>query len=174
MPKPEQEPARRPSPTAAVWHRRTSSAQVAIERRRFAEEVGDGQVGPAVAVEVAAGDAHAGLVAPVGVAGHAGQVADLLESEPAQVAEQEIGRHVVGDEQVDAVVVVEVGGDDAQPPAVAVDDPGLRGHVDEPAAVVAEQVVRQRGESERQAGGVTIGESRVDGRAWDAAASQAR
>ena len=38
-------------------------------------------------------------------------------------------------------VVVEVGGDDAEPSAVAVDDPGLGGDVDEPAAVVAEQVV---------------------------------
>ena len=38
-------------------------AQVLIEGRRFAVEVGDGQVEPAVAVEVAAGDAHAGLVA---------------------------------------------------------------------------------------------------------------
>ena len=52
-------------------------------------------------------------------------MADLLEPEPAPVAEEVVGRHVVGDEEVDPAVVVEVGGDDAQAPAVAVDDPGL-------------------------------------------------
>ena len=71
-------------------------------------------------------------------------MADLLEPEAAQVAEQEVRRAVVGDEEVDPAVVVEVGGDDAQPPAVAVDDPGLGGDVDEPAAVVAEDVIGQR------------------------------
>ncbi len=76
-------------------------------------------------------------------------MADLLESQAAQVVEQEVGRHVVGDEEIDPPVIVEVGGDHAEPSAVAVDDPGRRGHVDEPAAVVAEQVVRHRRESER-------------------------
>ena len=79
----------------------------------------------AVAVEVARGDPHAGLVVPRGVAGHAGGVPDLLEPHPAEVAEQEVGRGVVGDEQVDPAVVVEVGGDHAEAAAVAVDDPGL-------------------------------------------------
>ena len=52
-------------------------------------------------------------------------LADLLEPEAAQVAEQVVGRHVVGDVQVDPVVVVEVGGDDPEPPPVGVDEPGL-------------------------------------------------
>ena len=71
-------------------------------------------------------------------------MADLLEPEPAEVAEQEVGRLVVGDEEVEPAVVVEVGGDDPQAAAVGVDDPGLVRDVDEPAAVVAEEVVGQR------------------------------
>ena len=42
-----------------------AAAQVAVEGRRLAEVVGHGQVGQAVAVEVAAGDPHPGLVIPV-------------------------------------------------------------------------------------------------------------
>ena len=68
---------------------------------------------------------------------------DLLEAHPAEVAEQEVGRGVVGDEQVDPAVVVEVGGDHPEAAAVAVDDPGLGRHIDEPAPVVAEEVVGQ-------------------------------
>ena len=40
--------------------------------------------------------------------------------------EQVIGRHVVGDVQIDLVVVVEVGGDDAQPATVGIDEARLR------------------------------------------------
>ena len=47
----------------------------------------------------------------------------------AQVVKQEVGGRVVGDEQVDLAVVVEVGRDHAQAPAVGVDDPRLVGHV---------------------------------------------
>ena len=83
MPKPSKNRLGALSPTAAVASANITVSQVAVERRRFAEEVGDGQVGPAVAVEVAAGDAHARLVASLGVARHAGQVADLLESQAA-------------------------------------------------------------------------------------------
>ena len=82
----------------------------------LAVEVGHHQVGTAVAVEVAAGHAHPRLVSPLGAAGHAGLQPDLLEVKAAPVAEQVIGRAVVGDVQVDPVVVVEVGGDDAQAP----------------------------------------------------------
>ena len=55
---------------------------------------------------------------PVGVAGHAGLEADLLEPEAAEVAEEIIGRAVVGDVEVDPTVVVEVGRDHAQPSPV--------------------------------------------------------
>ena len=59
-----------PEPVAA-WHREAvlrgmvaedAVAQVLVEGRVFVVEVGDGQVGQAVAVQVAAGDAHARLV----------------------------------------------------------------------------------------------------------------
>ena len=118
-------------------------AQVAVERGRLAVEVGDGQVDQPVAVEVARGDAHAGLIGPRGIAGDAGGVPDLLESHPADVAEQEVGRGVVGDEKVHSAVVVEVGGDDSEAAAVAVDDPGLGRHIHEAASVIPEQVIGQ-------------------------------
>ncbi len=88
-------------------------AEVLVERRRLAEEVGHGQVDAAVAVEVPGGDPHAGLVAARGVARHPREMPDLLEPHAAPVEEQIIGRQVVGDEQVDAPVLVEVRGDDA-------------------------------------------------------------
>ena len=124
---------------------------VVVERGRLVEEVGDGQVETTVAVEVAAGNPHPGQGSPLR-AGRQARLRRLLgEPEAAEVAEEEIRREVVGHEHVDLAVVVEVGGDDAQAAAVAVDDAGLRGHVDEPAAVVAEDVVRQRGEGGRVA-----------------------
>ena len=100
-------------------------AEVAEEGGRLVVEVGDRQVEPAVAVEIAASDPHPRLVGARGVARDARGLPGLLEPESAQVAEQVIGSHVVGDEQVDPAVVVEVGGDDAQPAPVAIDDPRL-------------------------------------------------
>ena len=94
--------------------------EVVEERGRLAVEVGHGQVGPAVAVEVAAGDPHARLVAPLAAGAGPRDLADLLEPEAPPVAEQEVGRHVVGDVDVEPAVVVEVGDDDAQSAAVAV------------------------------------------------------
>src|SRR5690606_24599953 len=58
-----------------------SAAEIVVEGRALAVEVGDGQVGPGVAVEVAAGDAHSGLEAALRVAGEAGLVALFLEAE---------------------------------------------------------------------------------------------
>ena len=81
---------------------------------------------------------------------------DLLEFQVPQVAEQIIGRHVVGHEEVDPPVVVEIGGDDAEAAPVVVDDSGRRGDVDEMAAVVAEQMIRPRGKAQRQAGDVAV------------------
>ncbi len=78
----------------------------------------------------------------------------LDEAKAAPVAEEIVGRRVVGHEQVGLAVVVEVGRDDSQAASVAVDDARLGGHVDEPAAVVAEDMVRQRGEKARVAVGI--------------------
>ena len=47
---------------------------------------------------------------------------DFLEVKAAQVVEQKVGRTVVGNEQVDEAVAVEIGGDDAQATAVTVVD----------------------------------------------------
>ena len=52
---------------------------------------------------------------PAAVEGDARRsVPDLLEPQAAEVAEQEVGRGVVGDEQVEPAVVVEVGDRQAQ------------------------------------------------------------
>ena len=58
--------------------------------------------------------------------------------------EQVIRRAVVGHVEIDAVVVIQVGGDDAQAPSVGLDAARGRGHIDEPAAVVPEDMVRRR------------------------------
>ena len=68
-----------------------------------------------------------------------------------QVAKQIVGGHVVGDIEVDAVVVIEVGGHDAQSAAAGVNEAGLLGHVDEPPAVIAEDVIGKRREVARAA-----------------------
>src|SRR5439155_12369522 len=54
-----------------------AGAEVVIQAGGFAEEVGDGQVGPAVAVEVAAGHAHARLVTTRRVGRDRRDLADL-------------------------------------------------------------------------------------------------
>ena len=71
MPKPSRNRLGPARPTAAVWSANMPAAQVAEERRRLAVEVGDEQVGPAVAVEVADGRPHARLERARGVAGDA-------------------------------------------------------------------------------------------------------
>ena len=127
------------------------AAVVVVERGRLIEEVGDGQVETTVAVEIAAGNTHPGQVSALRV-GRQPRLRRLIgEPKAAQVAEEVIRRQIVGHEHVDLAVVVEVGGDDAQAATVEIHDSGLRGHVDEPAAVVAKNVVRQRRECERTA-----------------------
>ena len=92
MPKPEHVAASaRPGRSAAVPVGELAAAEVLVERRRLAVEVGHGQVGPAVAVEVAAGDAHARPGSPPRRWWPPPtSAADLLEAEAAPVAEQEL------------------------------------------------------------------------------------
>ena len=130
-----------PMPEAALLIGEKPPAQVPVECRALAVEIGDHQVGPAVAVEVAASHAHARLVSAGGVAGHAGLMADFLELEVSQVAEQVIGRAVVGDEEVDAIIPVKVGGHDAQAAAVRIGETGRCRHIHESTAVVAKDMV---------------------------------
>ena len=93
-----------------------------IERGRLVDEVGDGQVEPAVAVEVAAGHAHPRQVAAARARRQARNEPFLGETEASLITEEIIGRHVVGDEQVDLAVVVEVGRDDPQAPPFMIDE----------------------------------------------------
>src|SRR5262249_53065697 len=138
----------------------------AIERGRLAEEVGDGQVEPAVAVQVTTSDTHAGQVAPLGVGGHTRLGSRLLETKATLVAEQEIGGPVVSHKEVDPLVIVEVGGNDAEPATVVVSRANtcMVRDIDKPAVVVAEDVVGHRGKLERAARHVPAGLARVDAR----------
>ena len=73
----------------------------------------------------------------------------LDEVKAAPIAEEVVGRLVVGHEQVGLAVLVEVGGDDSQAATVQIDDARLSGDIHESAAVVAEDMVRHRGSSAR-------------------------
>ena len=119
-------------------------AVVVIERRRFAKEVGHGQIEPAVAVVVAAGHPHARKVAAARARRQPRGHSLFGEAKAAQVAEEVVGRRVVGHEQVDLAVIVEIGRDDSQAASVRVNDARLGRNIDEPAAVVTEEMVRQR------------------------------
>ncbi len=100
-----------------------AAAEVLVQRDRLAIEVGHGQVGPAVAVEVATGNTHARQVAPTGAQGGPRRLTYVLESETPEVAVEIVRRHVVGDEDVGLAVVIEVGDDDPQTSTLPVDDP---------------------------------------------------
>ena len=91
-------------------------AQVVVERGPLAVKVGDHQVRAAVAVQIAARHAHSGLVSSLDAGGHAGLDTDLLEVKSTLVAKEVIDGAVVGHEEVDAMIAVEVGGDDAHAP----------------------------------------------------------
>ena len=101
----------------------------------------------AVAVEIITRNAHASLKAAAGRRGHTGVKLALDEPKAAEVMEQVVRRRIVGDVQVSPAVVVQVGRDHPHAAAVLVHDPGLGRHVDEPAAVVAEDVVGERGKA---------------------------
>ena len=96
--------------------------QVDEQRVRLVPVVGDEEVGAAVAVDVLGVDAHARADAAGGVVARARGVGGILEGAVAPVEEHEIRAEVIGDVEVGPAVAVEVGGDDAQPPAVAAAD----------------------------------------------------
>jgi len=60
-----------------------------------------------------------------------------------------VGRRVVGNEEVDQAVLVDITGDDSQAATIPIDDAGFDSHVREAAPVVAEEVVRQGSERAR-------------------------
>ena len=93
-------------------------AEVQVERVVLVGEVGDEQLGQAVAVDVLGVDAHARLRLALVVEGGARGLGGVLERAVALVEEEEVRVHVVGDVEVDPAVAVEVGRDDAEAVAV--------------------------------------------------------
>ena len=93
-------------------------AIVLVEGGVLVREVGDEQLGKAVAVDVLGVDPHARLGHAVDVEGSARELGDVVEGAVAAVQEQEVRVHVVGDEDVDQAVVVDVGRHHAEPVAV--------------------------------------------------------
>ena len=123
--------------------REEALAVVVVEDVVVVGEVRDVEVVAPVVVVVADGHAHVGLLAPRLVQGRARGVADVLERAVAAVAVEVVRRGVVGHEEIEPAVVVEVEEGDAE----AVEAGGVgharpRAHVGErAAAVVAEEVV---------------------------------
>ncbi len=105
-------------------------------------EVGDHQVGPAVAVEVTASHSHAGLVSPRGVPCHAGQMSNFVKVEAPFVAVQVIGRAVVRYEEVDAIIIIQIGGHDPEASSAGFGESGLRSDVHKATTVIAEDMIR--------------------------------
>ena len=86
-----------------------------IKRGVLVREIGDEQLGKPVAVDVLGIDSHARLGHPVDVERGPRHLRDVVERAVAAVQEQEVRVHVVGDEDVDQAVVVDVGGHHAEP-----------------------------------------------------------
>ena len=110
------------------------------ERVGLLGKIGQEVVLQAIAIDVSAVDPHAGLGAAGGVEGDAGFESRVFEFAAAQVAPEEVRHRVVGDEEVDVAVGIEVGGQDAE--ALGEDpathgDPGRAGDVlESPSAAV--------------------------------------
>ena len=117
------------------------ATKVAEKGGRLAVEVRYNEVEPPVFVDVAGSYPHASLVASGHIGGNTGGGPDLLEVKAAEVAEQVVRRRIVGDEKINEPVIVKIGREDSQAAAVAIDNPGLFRHVDEPARVIPENVV---------------------------------
>ena len=128
-----------------------TSAEVTKEGCGLAEEVGNSQVEPPITIEVAARDSHPRFVQTVRAGGYPSDFAGLLEPKPPPVVEQVVGRHIIGDEQIDFVVVVQIGRDDPQPAAVGINEARLARHIDKPPIVIAEDMIRQRRKIARHA-----------------------
>ena len=114
-----------------------------VQHVRVVREVRDVDVVAAVVVVIADRHAHVGLLAARLVEGGPRRVADVLERTVALVAIEVVRRGVVGDEQVEPAVVVEV--EERHPEAVeagGVGHAGPRADVGERAvAVVVEEMV---------------------------------
>ena len=112
---------------------------VAKERVGLVLQVDHHQIEVAIVIRVTGHDAHARLGRTVLVQGAAAQQG-LVAEPPAVHVEPELVHHrVVGHEDVDEAVLVEVAADDAEPVAERAVDAGLTGHLAEAACpLVAE------------------------------------
>ena len=111
------------------------------ERVGLLGKVGQEVVLQAISVDVAAVDPHAGLGAAGGVEGDAGLERRVFELAAAKIAPEEVRNRVVGDEEIDVAVGIEVGWQDAE--ALGEDpathgDPGRAGDVLESSAAPVE------------------------------------
>src|SRR5690606_10194802 len=70
------------------------------------------------------------------------------------VLPEEVGRHIIGDIEVEVAVSIEIGGDHTQAPAYSAGDPRLLRNIDKMPAVVAEEAVGKGLEFKRIAGDV--------------------
>ena len=99
---------------SSVKNRSSASAFEHVERRHFVGEVAqrDGQI--VVVAKPGRVDAHAAGGEAGGVQGETARLADLFERAVALVAEQEMTHRVVGDEDIEPAVVVEIDKRDSQ------------------------------------------------------------
>ena len=128
-----------------------ATAMIVINRGGFAVKIRHGQVNPAIAVKIPAGDAHARKVSSTRVRGQTEFHSSLDEPKTALVVKHVIGRGVVGDKQIGLAVAIEVGRQDAQAAASRVRDAGLLREIDEVAVIIAKNMVRKRLEKTRVA-----------------------
>ena len=132
-----------------------AAAEVPAQGAALVDEVGVEQVDAAVTVEVLGHHSHAGRSArPAPVVSDSRGEADLLEPQPTAVAEQEVRRPVVGDEEVEPAIPVEIGDRQAQALAVRDLDPRLPADVGEGAVpIVAEEMIELRPGIDRDCSG---------------------
>ena len=91
-----------------------AAAEIVIERRSVAGEIGFHEVEIAIEIIIGGGNAHARLRFAVGTEGAAGFDGDVLESSVLLVVVERAGGGIVGDIDIGPAVVVEVGGENAQ------------------------------------------------------------
>src|ERR1700674_3701875 len=120
-----------------------SAAVVAVKGLVIVGEGGDEEVKLAVAIVIADADAHGSLCAAFFVNGEAAEVAYVLERAVVAVAVEIVRSGVVGDDQVQPAIVVEIGEDGSEAVATfAVSDARLQADVGERAIpIVVEEMI---------------------------------
>src|SRR5437660_1165721 len=116
---------------------KTGVADVVVEGRCVAGEIGFDDVEIAVEIVIGGGDAHAGLGLTVGAEGAASFHGNVDKFSIVLVLVKGAGGGVIGDVNVGPAVVVEIGGEDAEAVgAVGVEDASFFGDVGETAVAI--------------------------------------